>query len=111
MRREILPQIEEQKTQESFVDFQFFARKAETKDPAQRRAGVFRGDLQVGDQEVMDIQVNDILTMKKAHPCGSKQWLVLRTGADFKLRCLGCGHEVMGARSKFEKNIRQVERP
>ena len=35
----------------------------------------------------MDIQVGDILTMKKAHPCGSKQWQVLRTGADFKLRC------------------------
>ena len=40
---------------------------------------------------------------EKAHPCGSKQWRVLRTGADFKLRCCGCGHELMGARSKFEK--------
>ena len=58
----------------------------------------------------MDIQVGDILTMKKAHPCGSKQWQVLRTGADFKLRCCGCGHELMDARSKFEKNIRQVQR-
>ena len=58
----------------------------------------------------MDIQVGDVLTMKKAHPCGSKQWQVLRIGADFKLRCLGCGREVMGARAKFEKNIRQVDR-
>ena len=58
----------------------------------------------------MDIQVGDVLTMKKAHPCGSRQWQVLRTGADFKLRCLGCGHEVMGPRSKLEKNIRQVQR-
>ena len=58
----------------------------------------------------MDIQVGDILTMKKPHPCGSKEWEVLRTGADFKLRCRGCGHEGMGARSKFEKNIRQVTR-
>ena len=58
----------------------------------------------------MDIQVGDILTMKKAHPCGSKQWQVLRTGADFKLRCCGCGPELLGARSKFEKNIRQVQR-
>ena len=58
----------------------------------------------------MDIQVGDILTMKKEHPCGSKQWQVLRTGADFKLKCLGCGREVMGARSKFEKNIKQVQR-
>lgn len=58
----------------------------------------------------MDIRVNDILTMKKVHPCGEKRWLVLRTGMDFKLRCLGCGHEVMGPRSKFERNIKSVER-
>lgn len=57
----------------------------------------------------MDIQVGDVLTMKKAHPCGEKRWQVLRTGADFRLRCLGCGHEVFGARSKFEKNIRAVD--
>ena len=44
----------------------------------------------------MDIQPGDVLTMKKAHPCGSREWLVLRVGADFKLRCLGCAHEVMG---------------
>ena len=58
----------------------------------------------------MDIRLNDILTMKKSHPCGSSKWLVLRIGADFRLRCCGCGHEVMGARSKFERNIKSVER-
>ena len=58
----------------------------------------------------MDIQINDVLTMKKAHPCGSRDWLVLRVGADFRLRCLGCGHEVMGPRSKFEKAVRQIRR-
>ncbi len=58
----------------------------------------------------MDIRVGDILTMKKAHPCGSAKWLVLRTGADFKLRCAGCGREVMGPRSKYEKSVRLVER-
>ena len=58
----------------------------------------------------MDIRVGDILTMKKAHPCGDKRWEVLRIGADFRLRCLGCGHEVMGARSKFEKNIKLINR-
>ena len=57
----------------------------------------------------MDIRVGDILTMKKVHPCGEKRWLVLRTGMDFKLRCMGCEHEVMGLRSKFERNIRAVE--
>ena len=58
----------------------------------------------------MDIRLGDILVMKKAHPCGEKQWEVLRTGADFRLKCLGCGHEVMVARFKAEKNIRQVIR-
>ena len=58
----------------------------------------------------MDIRINDTLIMKKAHPCGSNRWLVLRTGADFRLRCLGCGHELMTPRFKTEKNIRSVER-
>ena len=58
----------------------------------------------------MDIQLGDVLTMKKAHPCGEKRWLVLRIGADFRLRCLGCGHEVMVQRGKIEKNIRVVDR-
>ena len=58
----------------------------------------------------MDIRVGDVLTMKKAHPCGAKDWQVLRVGADFRLRCLGCGREVMGERLKFEKNIRKITR-
>lgn len=56
----------------------------------------------------MNVAVGNILVMKKAHPCGEKRWKVLRTGADFRLRCLGCGHEVMVARYKAEKNIRQI---
>ena len=58
----------------------------------------------------MDIPVGDILRMKKTHPCGSSEWLVLRVGMDFKMRCQGCGHEVMLPRSKAEKNIRKVFR-
>lgn len=58
----------------------------------------------------MDIQIGDKLRMKKPHPCGCKDWLVLRIGADFRLRCLGCGHEVMVERFKIEKNIREVTR-
>ena len=58
----------------------------------------------------MDVRVGDKLQMKKPHPCGASRWLVLRTGADLRLRCTGCGHEVMLPRSKAEKNIRTVER-
>ena len=58
----------------------------------------------------MDVKAGDILTMKKAHPCGEKRWRVLRAGADFRLKCLGCGHEVLSPRFKAEKNIRSIER-
>ena len=58
----------------------------------------------------MDVKLQDILVMKKQHPCGSDRWLVLRTGMDFRLRCCGCGHEVMLPRSKAEKNIKKVMR-
>ncbi len=51
-----------------------------------------------------------MLKMKKEHPCGSKEMQVLRIGADFKLRCLGCGHEFMTARSKCEKKVKAVIR-
>ena len=58
----------------------------------------------------MDIRVGDLLTMKKPHPCGAREWLVLRAGMDFRLRCQGCGREVLGPRGKFERNVKQVER-
>ncbi len=56
----------------------------------------------------MDIQVGDILKMKKQHPCGSREWEVLRVGADFRLKCMGCGHQIMIARRQAEKNIKAV---
>lgn len=58
----------------------------------------------------MDVRLNDVLLMKKPHPCGSREWKVLRTGMDFRLKCLGCGHEVLLPRSKAEKNIREIRR-
>ena len=56
----------------------------------------------------MNVNVGDVLVMKKNHPCGCNRFLVLRTGMDFKIRCENWGHEVMVARSKAEKNIRQI---
>ena len=58
----------------------------------------------------MDVHVGDVLELKKAHPCGSKNWLVLRVGMDFRLRCQGCGHELMLPRSKAEKSIKKIIR-
>jgi len=57
----------------------------------------------------MDIQVGDIVTLKKQHPCGSKDWEVLRVGMDFRLKCMGCEHQVMIPRKQAEKNIRQIK--
>ncbi len=58
----------------------------------------------------MDIQIGDILKMKKQHPCGSSEWEVLRIGADFRLKCAGCGHQIMIPRVKAEKNVRGITR-
>ena len=59
----------------------------------------------------MDVRVGDTLLMKKPHPCGAKEFLVLRSGADFRIRCKGCGREVMVPRLKVERHIKQIIRP
>ena len=54
----------------------------------------------------MDIHVGDRVKLKKSHPCGSSEWEVLRTGMDFRLKCLGCGHLILVPRKMVEKNLR-----
>ena len=56
----------------------------------------------------MDIKVGDVLRLKKEHPCGSREWQVLRIGADFRLKCTGCGHQIMIPRRQAEKNVREI---
>ena len=56
----------------------------------------------------MEIEVGNIIRLKKKHPCGSMEWEVLRTGADFRLKCLGCGQQIMVPRKLVEKNVRQI---
>ena len=58
----------------------------------------------------MDVQPGDTLVMKKDHPCGKNEFLVIRSGADFRLRCLGCSREFMVPRSKIESRIKSVIR-
>ena len=58
----------------------------------------------------MDIQVKDIVTLKKQHPCGSQDWEVLRRGADFRLKCMGCGHQIMIPRTKLEKSVKEIKK-
>lgn len=58
----------------------------------------------------MDVQVGDIIRLKKAHPCGTAEWEVLRTGIDFRIKCMGCGHMLMLPRKDVEKNIREIKK-
>lgn len=53
-------------------------------------------------------ELNDIVQMKKQHPCGTNRWQVIRTGIDVKLQCTGCGHIVMMPRQSFEKHLKKV---
>ncbi len=55
-------------------------------------------------------EVGDVIKMKKAHPCGSHEWLILRVGADFRLKCTGCGHQIMIARKLVEKNTKEIHK-
>ena len=58
----------------------------------------------------MNIQVGDIIKLKKQHPCGSFEWEILRVGADFRLKCMGCQHQIMIARRIVEKNSKELKK-
>ena len=58
----------------------------------------------------MDYEVGDIVKLKKKHPCGSFDWEILRDGADFRLKCTGCGHQIMIARRQVEKSTKQLSK-
>ncbi|MBQ7706431.1 MAG: DUF951 domain-containing protein [Lachnospiraceae bacterium] len=54
----------------------------------------------------MELLVGQKIKLKKQHPCGENKWEIQRTGMDFRLKCLGCGHSVMVPRKLVEKNFR-----
>ncbi len=57
---------------------------------------------------IVDLNIGDVIKMKKPHPCGANEWEILRTGMDFRLKCVGCGHQVMVSRKLVEKNFRGI---
>ena len=57
----------------------------------------------------MDIRLGDVLTMKKAHPCGSAMFRVLRTGSDIRIKCEGCGRDITVPRVKLEKSVKRIQ--
>ncbi len=54
----------------------------------------------------MEFNIGDKVIMKKGHPCGGNEWEVLRVGADFRIKCINCGHIIMLPRVKFEKAVK-----
>lgn len=58
----------------------------------------------------VNFEVGDTIKMKKKHPCGSYEWEILRVGADFRLKCKGCGHQIMIARKLVEKNTKEIQK-
>ncbi len=57
---------------------------------------------------VLEIKPGDVVHLKKKHPCGSYQWLVVRLGADVGIKCLKCHHRVLLERSVFERRVKSV---
>jgi len=58
----------------------------------------------------LEYEIGDIVKLKKPHPCGSQEWEILRVGADFRLKCIGCGHQVMLPRRQVEKNTKGLQK-
>lgn len=61
-----------------------------------------------GENQIMPIEVciDDIVRLRKVHPCGSYEWRVVRIGADIGLKCLKCGRRILLPRSTFERRLK-----
>ena len=55
-----------------------------------------------------DYSLGQRVRMKKAHPCGSEIWTIIRVGMDFRIKCVQCGRSVLLPRTKFEKGVREI---
>ncbi|MEG0440461.1 DUF951 domain-containing protein [Solibacillus cecembensis] len=60
--------------------------------------------------EAKQYLLNDVVEMKKQHPCGTNEWKIIRLGADIRIKCEGCGHSVMIPRREFDKKLKKVLR-
>ncbi len=55
-----------------------------------------------------DLQLNDVVHLRKPHPCGSYEWTVTRLGADIGLECKGCGHRIMLTRRELTRRVKAI---
>jgi hypothetical protein len=58
--------------------------------------------------ENKEFNLNDIVQMKKPHPCGENKWKIIRMGMDIRLKCEGCGHSVLIPRREFERKMKKI---
>jgi len=52
--------------------------------------------------------LNDVVEMKKPHPCGENRWRIIRMGMDIRIKCLGCQHSVLIPRKEFAKKLKKI---
>ncbi len=55
-----------------------------------------------------EFQLNDVVEMKKPHPCGTNKWRIIRLGMDFRIKCEGCQHSVLIPRKEFTRKVKKV---
>jgi hypothetical protein len=53
-----------------------------------------------------DLEIDDLLRLRKPHPCGSTDWVVVRIGADIGLKCLGCGRRILLPRREVVRRMK-----
>ncbi|NLI92896.1 MAG: DUF951 domain-containing protein [Peptococcaceae bacterium] len=56
----------------------------------------------------MKLNVGDIVRLRKTHPCGNADFKIMRTGMDFRIECIRCGHQTWITRVKLERNIKTI---
>jgi hypothetical protein len=54
----------------------------------------------------IEVYIDDVVRLRKVHPCGSYEWRVVRLGADIGLKCLGCGRRILLPRSTLERRLK-----
>jgi hypothetical protein len=55
-----------------------------------------------------DLKLNDILRLRKPHPCGGFEWIVIRLGADIGLECCQCGRRLMLSQRELSKRLKTI---
>jgi hypothetical protein len=71
-----------------------------------------QGSYNARDTEMLpELKLDDLVRLRKTHPCGSTDWKVVRLGADIGLVCQGCGHRVLMERRKLVKSMKKLNPP